>query len=49
MLHGNAAVVLMVIAVVGCVLALAIIGLYYLNKAVSVNDVGRVGRGRPRL
>jgi hypothetical protein len=37
MLHGNAAVVFMVIAVVSCVLGLAFAGLYYLNKAVNEN------------
>jgi uncharacterized membrane protein YtjA (UPF0391 family) len=41
MLHGNTAVVFMVIAVVSGVLGLAFAGLYYLNKAV--NNAGRAG------
>jgi hypothetical protein len=35
MLHGNAAVVVMVIVVVSCVLGLAFVAVYYLNKAVN--------------
>jgi uncharacterized membrane protein YtjA (UPF0391 family) len=41
MLHGNTAVVFMVIAVVSCVLGLTFAGLYFLNKAV--NESGRAG------
>jgi hypothetical protein len=35
--YGNAAVVVMVIAVVICVLSLAFIGMYYLNSSVDRN------------
>jgi len=35
--YGNAAIILMVIAVVGFVLGLAFVGMYYQNKAVDQN------------
>ena len=35
MVYGNTVVVFMVIAVVSCVLGLAFVGMYYLNKAVD--------------
>jgi hypothetical protein len=37
MVHGNTAVILMVIAVVAVVVGLAFVGMYYLNKAVDQN------------
>ncbi len=38
MVYGNVAVFFMVISVVTCVLGIAFVGMYYLNKAVDQND-----------
>jgi Flp pilus assembly protein TadG len=38
MVYGNTAVIFMVIAVVLCVLGLAFVGMYYLNRAVDQNS-----------
>jgi hypothetical protein len=35
MTYGNAAVVLMVLSVVSCVLGVAFAGIYYLNRSVD--------------
>jgi hypothetical protein len=36
--YGNVAVIFMVISVVACVVGIAFVGTYYLNKAVDRSD-----------